>query len=66
MSAAQHRAQIQLLVRLLPLVSADSDFTLKGGTAIALPQAADLPAVHVLPAARRDALTSCLAGGLRL
>jgi len=36
MSAPQYRAQVQLLVRLLPLVAAESDFALKGGTAINL------------------------------
>jgi predicted nucleotidyltransferase component of viral defense system len=36
MSAAQYRAQVQLLVRLLPLVAAEPDFALKGGTAINL------------------------------
>ncbi|HXQ46463.1 MAG TPA: nucleotidyl transferase AbiEii/AbiGii toxin family protein [Caulobacteraceae bacterium] len=36
MSAPQYRAQVQLLVRLLPLVAAERDFALKGGTAINL------------------------------
>jgi predicted nucleotidyltransferase component of viral defense system len=36
MSASQYRAQVQLLVRLLPLVAAEREFALKGGTAINL------------------------------
>jgi predicted nucleotidyltransferase component of viral defense system len=36
MSAPQYRAQVQLLVRLLPLVALERDLALKGGTAINL------------------------------
>jgi predicted nucleotidyltransferase component of viral defense system len=36
MSTAQYRAQVGLLVRLLPLLASEPDFALKGGTAINL------------------------------
>lgn len=70
MSTAAYRAQVALLVRLLPLVAAEPDFALKGGTAINLFWR-DLPRLSVdidltyLPVADRAASLAAIDAGLR-
>ena len=69
MSAAQYRAQVGLLVRLLPLLASEPDFALKGGTAINLFWR-DLPRLSVdidltyLPVAERAASMSAIDAAL--
>jgi len=70
MSAPQYRAQVRLLVRLLPLVAAEPDFALKGGTAINLFWR-DLPRLSVdidltyLPVEHRPTSLGAIDAGLR-
>lgn len=70
MIAPQYRAQVRLLVRLLPLAAAEPDFALKGGTAINLFWR-DLPRLSVdidltyLPVADRAASLVAIDAGMR-
>jgi predicted nucleotidyltransferase component of viral defense system len=70
MSAAQYRAQVALLVRLLPLLDSEPDFALKGGSAINLFWR-DLPRLSVdidltyLPIADRAASLAAIDAALR-
>jgi len=70
MSDAQYRAQVALLVRILPLLDSEPDFALKGGTAINLFWR-DLPRLSVdldltyLPLADRPTSLVAIDAGLR-
>lgn len=70
MSDAQYRAQVALLVRILPLLDSEPDFALKGGTAINLFWR-DLPRLSVdldltyLPLADRPTSLAAIDAGLR-
>jgi len=70
MSDAQYRAQVALLVRILPLLAGEPDFALKGGTAINLFWR-DLPRLSVdldltyLPLADRPTSLAAIEAGLR-
>lgn len=70
MSDAQYRAQVALLVRILPLLDSEPDFALKGGTAINLFWR-DLPRLSVdldltyLPLADRPSSLAAIDAGLR-
>ena len=70
MSDAQYRAQVALLVRILPLLDSEPDFALKGGTAINLFWR-DLPRLSVdldltyLPLADRRTSLMAIDAGLR-
>jgi predicted nucleotidyltransferase component of viral defense system len=70
MSAAQYRAQVALLVRLLPLLAGEPEFALKGGTAINLFWR-DLPRLSVdldltyLPIADRATSQAAIDAALR-
>ncbi|MGC1304045.1 MAG: nucleotidyl transferase AbiEii/AbiGii toxin family protein [Caulobacteraceae bacterium] len=70
MSAAQYRAQVRLLVRLIPLIAGEPHFALKGGTAINLFWR-DLPRLSVdidltyLPVADRIASLSAIDAAMR-
>ena len=70
MSDAQYRAQVALLVRILPLLDSEPDFALKGGTAINLFWR-DLPRLSVdldltyLPLADRPTSLMAIDAGLR-
>jgi len=70
MSDAQYRAQVGLLVRLLPLLATEPDFALKGGTAINLFWR-DLPRLSVdidltfLPLADRKTSLAAIDAALR-
>jgi len=70
MSDAQYRAQVALLVRILPLMASEPEFALKGGTAINLFWR-DLPRLSVdldltyLPLADRPTSLAAIEAGLR-
>jgi len=70
MSAAQYRAQVGLLVRMLPLLASEPDFALKGGSAINLFWR-DLPRLSVdldltdLPLADSPTALAAIEAGLR-
>ena len=70
MSAPQYRAQVALLVRILPLLASEPEFALKGGTAINLFWR-DLPRLSVdldltyLPVADRSTSLAAIEAALR-